>query len=171
MPIADRLRPTPFIAGLAGATSVILIGIWLIAAPFAVGYQPDGADWVDATIIGVATGAGVILLGLVILLVVAGALRAEVRRRGLVPNVQPDSTDSDPEADGDDDQQPPIQAGDLDTILATLAAALLEDVRDGHQDREPDSAHPHQAAIFPTAQPDDREDPPCRPACAPPSSC
>jgi len=150
MPTADRLRPTPFIAGLAGATSVILIGIWLIVAPFAVGYQPDGADWVDATIIGIATGAGVILLGLVTLIVVAGALRAEVRRRGLAPSAQPAPTDGDAEADSDDEQHA-AQPGDLDTVLATLAAALLSDVRDGHQDPEPDSALPHQAATFPTA--------------------
>lgn len=150
MPTPDRLRPTPFIAGLAGATSVILIGIWLMAAPFAVGYQPDGADWVDATIIGVATGAGVILLGLVTLLIVAGALRAEVRRRGLAPNVQPAPTDSDADVDGEDDQQPPIHAGDLDTVLASLAAALLEDVRDGHHDPSP-STRPSPAVTFPTA--------------------
>ncbi len=152
MPTADRLRPTPFIAGLAGATSVILIGIWLATAPFAVGYQPDGADWVDATIVGVATGAGVILLGLVTLIVVAGALRAEVRRRGLAPSAQPAPTDGDAGVDGDGDQQPPIQAGDLDTVLASLAAALLEDVRDGDQTREPDTTRRHQTVTFPTAQ-------------------
>src|SRR5690606_23469073 len=59
----DRLRPAPYLAGLAGAAAVALTGVWLVVAPFAVGYQPDGADWVDATIIGVATGAGLIVLG------------------------------------------------------------------------------------------------------------
>jgi hypothetical protein len=149
---ADRLRPTPFIAGLAGATTVILIGIWLVAAPFAFGYQPDGAAWVDATIIGVATGSGVILLGLATLLVVAGALRAEVRRRGLAPSARTEPTDSDPELDVDGGKELAAQPNDLDTVVATLAAALLEDVRDGHQDREPDSARPHRAATFPTTR-------------------
>lgn len=151
MPTPDRLRPTPFVAGLAGATSVILIGIWLIAAPFAVGYQPDGADWVDATIVGVATGAGVILLGLATLLVVAGALRAEVRRRGLAPTNQPAPTDSDAEADTDDDTQHTAQPADLDTVLATLATALLEDVRDARHDETPSGTPSFQAATFPKA--------------------
>lgn len=149
MPTADRLRPTPFVAGLAGATTIILIGIWLAAAPFAVGYQPDGADWVDATIIGVATGAGVTLLGLATLIVVAGALRAEVRRRGLAPNVQPEPTDSDAEVV---DAQHTTQPNDLDTVLATLAAALLEDVRGGHHEETPNGIPSFQAATFPPAQ-------------------
>lgn len=152
MPTADRFRPAPFIAGLAGAITVMLIGIWLIIAPFAVAYQPDGADWVDATIVGVATGAGVTLIGLLTLLVVAGALRAEVRRRGLAPNSLPAPTDSDADGSVDDDEQRAAEPNDLDTVLATLAAALLEDVRNGHQDRGPDTVHPHQAATFPTAQ-------------------
>jgi len=156
MPTSDRLRPTPFIAGLAGATTIILIGIWLATAPFAVGYQPDGADWVDATIIGVATGAGVTLLGLATLIVVAGALRAEVRRRGLAPNVQTDptdtQTDADTDVDVDEDRQHVAQPGDLDTVLATLAAALLEDVRDGHHDETPNGTPSSQATTFPPAQ-------------------
>jgi hypothetical protein len=151
MPTPDRLRPTPFIAGFAGATCVILIGIWLVAAPFAVGYQPDGAEWVDATIIGVATGAGVILFGLATLLVVARALRAEVRRRGLAPGAQPAPTDGDAGADADDEQHV-AQPADLDTVLATLAAALLEDVRSGHHDETPSGTPSFQAATFPTAQ-------------------
>ena len=152
MPTADRLRPTPFIAGLAGAVVVMLIGVWLLIAPLAVGYQPEGADWVDATFIGVATGAALLLLGLLTLFVVAGALRAEVRRHGLTPSARAEPTDGDADVDGDDDQQPPIQAGDLDTVLASLAAALLEDVRDGQESREPDTTRPHKTVTFPTAQ-------------------
>jgi hypothetical protein len=158
MPTADRLRPTPFIAGLAGAVAVMFVGVWLLIAPFAVGYQPDGADWVDGTIVGVATGAAVLLLGLLTLVVVAGALRAEVRRRGLAPTVRSSPTDGDAGVDGDDDQQLPIQAGDLETVLASLAAALLEDVRDGHHDPTPDGIRPSRAATSrpPAAQPECR---------------
>lgn len=152
MPIADRLRPTPFIAGLAGGSTTILVGVWLITAPFAVGYQPDGADWVDATIIGVATGTAVILLGLLTLLVVGGALRAELRRRGLSPSTRTEPIDSDADADGEEDQPPPMQAGDLDTVLASLAAALLQDVRDGHHEQTRDNEPPSQATTFPTAR-------------------
>lgn len=131
MPTSDRLRPAPFIAGLAGGITVTLTGIWLAVAPFAVGYQPDGADWVDATIVGVATGAGLVLVGLVTLVVVARALGAEVRRRGLAPTHRSEPDDH-AEPDPVDDEQPPASPDDLETILASLATALLADVRDGH---------------------------------------
>jgi hypothetical protein len=151
MTIPDRLRPTPFIAGLAGGATTILVGVWLITAPFAVGYQPDGADWADATIIGVATGIAVIFLGLLTLLVVGGALRAELQRRGLSPSNRTESIDSDTDAEGDH-RRSSKPADDLDTVLASLAAALLEDVRDGHHDPARASEPPPGSTTFPTAR-------------------
>ena len=35
--------------GLAGVVAVFAAGIWLVAAPFALGYQPTGAGWTGAT--------------------------------------------------------------------------------------------------------------------------
>ena len=35
--------------GLAGVIAVFAAGIWLVAAPFALGYQPAGAGWTGAT--------------------------------------------------------------------------------------------------------------------------
>ena len=35
--------------GLAGVVAVFAAGIWLVAAPFALGYQPAGAGWTGAT--------------------------------------------------------------------------------------------------------------------------
>ena len=35
--------------GVAGVVAVFAAGIWLVAAPFALGYQPAGAGWTGAT--------------------------------------------------------------------------------------------------------------------------
>ena len=35
--------------GVAGVIAVFAAGVWLVAAPFAVGYQPAGAGWTGAT--------------------------------------------------------------------------------------------------------------------------
>ena len=35
--------------GLAGVIAVFAAGIWLVAAPFALGYQSAGAGWTGAT--------------------------------------------------------------------------------------------------------------------------
>ena len=35
--------------GVAGVAAVFLAGLWLVAAPFVVGYQAPGAGWTGAT--------------------------------------------------------------------------------------------------------------------------
>jgi hypothetical protein len=42
--------------GIAGVLAVFWAGLWLVAAPFAVGYQHPGAGWTDATRTDVITG-------------------------------------------------------------------------------------------------------------------
>jgi hypothetical protein len=42
--------------GLAGLVAVFAAGVWLVAAPFAVGYQSAGAGWTGATKTDVITG-------------------------------------------------------------------------------------------------------------------
>jgi hypothetical protein len=151
VPTPDRLRPAPYIAGLAGAAAIALTGVWLIVAPFAVGYQPDGADWVDATVIGIATGAALIVLGLVTLVVLATAIRAEAHRRGLLPtsdvDVDAGRTDRPDEAPSDHDDELAAGPADLESVLAPLAAALLEDLRNGHETHELDRLGENVAQI------------------------
>jgi hypothetical protein len=36
-------------AAFAGIAAIFAIGLWLIAAPFLLGFQPSGARWVLAT--------------------------------------------------------------------------------------------------------------------------
>jgi hypothetical protein len=42
--------------GVAGVLAVFAAGVWLVAAPFALGYQPAGAGWTGATKTDVITG-------------------------------------------------------------------------------------------------------------------
>ena len=42
--------------GVAGVVGVFATGLWLIAAPFALRYQPAGAGWTGATRADVITG-------------------------------------------------------------------------------------------------------------------
>jgi hypothetical protein len=42
--------------GLAGVAAVFAAGVWLVAAPFAMGYQLAGAGWTGTTKTDVITG-------------------------------------------------------------------------------------------------------------------
>lgn len=136
----EQPRPAPFITGLAGGVSVALVGVWLALAPFATGYQPDGADWVDPTVVGVATGVALMALGLGAAVATGLALREELRRRGLAPEPAADAGWGDAEAPVEPTRH---DSSDLETVLAPLATALLEDLRNGdgeHAGEQDDSS-------------------------------
>jgi hypothetical protein len=42
--------------GVAGVVMVFAVGLWLVAAPFALGYQHAGTGWTGATRTDVITG-------------------------------------------------------------------------------------------------------------------
>ena len=63
-------------AGIAGVAIIFAAGLWLLAAPFALRYQPVGAGWTGATRADVATGGALAVAGFVGLAgVVAGRVR------------------------------------------------------------------------------------------------
>ena len=49
--------------GVAGVVAVFAAGVWLVAAPFAVGYQHAGAGWAGATKTDVITGGLLAVVG------------------------------------------------------------------------------------------------------------
>lgn len=49
--------------GLVGVVAVFAAGIWLVAAPFAVGWQLPGAGWTGATKTDVITGGLLAIAG------------------------------------------------------------------------------------------------------------
>ncbi len=123
-----RLTLGKYLVGMVASLILFLAGGWLILAPFALGYQPYGADWVSQTTNDFVVGISVAVVALVsfalFFYALLGSLRAaEVlvsRPRPQAAAVyQPQATI--PLAGA------PSQS-DLDRTLATLAAALAADL-------------------------------------------
>jgi cytochrome bd-type quinol oxidase subunit 2 len=80
-------------AGLAMIALIFLAGLWLVAAPFAVRYQPPHAAWTGMTRADVGIGSALAVTGLGgMLAVIAGRVRemyadaaAVTSRRGDAP--------------------------------------------------------------------------------------
>ena len=64
--------------GLVGVVAVFAAGIWLVAAPFALGYQLAGAGWTGATKTDVITGGVLAVAGFAGLFGVAAGRVAEL---------------------------------------------------------------------------------------------
>jgi hypothetical protein len=127
-----------YVAGLAGALVAVLAGAWLAAAPFIFAYQPEGADWVDATDIGVWAGAGLIAAGLLAGVLLAAGLRAETAATS--------AASTEPSSPGYDD---------LDRAMAEVTAALLAEVGD-HRAARPDTAQGRSIEVQPWEAPERR---------------
>jgi hypothetical protein len=68
--------------GVAGVLTVFAAGVWLVAAPFAVGYQAPGVGWTGATKTDVITGGVLAAAGFIgIFAVIAGQV-GELYRAG-----------------------------------------------------------------------------------------
>jgi hypothetical protein len=99
---------------------IFLAGGWLILAPFALGYQPYGADWVSQTTNDFATGIPVAVVALVSFAFFFLSLLGALRAAGVLvtgPRAQVPMT-----------KAPTTQQSELDRTLFTLAAALTADL-------------------------------------------
>jgi hypothetical protein len=68
--------------GVAGVLAVFAAGVWLVAAPFALGYQAAGVGWTGATKTDVITGAVLATAGFIgIFAVIAGQVSELYRAR------------------------------------------------------------------------------------------
>ncbi|WP_049557953.1 SPW repeat domain-containing protein [Nonomuraea sp. SBT364] len=68
--------------GVSALVLLFLAGLWLVAAPFVVGYQPSGAAYTDATVNDLWVGGGLAGLSFIALVVYAAdALRELTRGR------------------------------------------------------------------------------------------
>ena len=128
-----------YLIGMFGALGGMLVGAWLMLAPFALAYQPSGADWADPTYTDFWSGLAILVVSLVGLVMYVAALVGELRSRGII------ETREAPEA-----QQ--VQAagmsatlaggaeragaGDIEQILLPLVTAMLKDMQDQRQREE-----------------------------------
>ncbi len=136
-------RPTvgKYIWGMAASLIILLAGGWLILAPFALGYQPYGADWVSQTTNDFWVGIPVAVVALVSFMLFFASLIASLRAAGVLlarPRLQQQTLATAP---GPAMMQAPapvapamyVDQSDLDRTLATLAAALAADLNNRRQ--------------------------------------
>jgi hypothetical protein len=128
--LTTRLTLGKYICGMVASLIIFLAGGWLILAPFALGYQPYGADWTSQTVNDFATGIPVAVVALASFALFFFSLIGSLRAGGILvsrPRPQPQAPV---------EYQPHVTAplasvtsqSDLDKTLATLAAALAADL-------------------------------------------
>jgi hypothetical protein len=135
-------RPTigKYIWGMTASLIILLAGGWLILAPFALGYQPYGADWVSQTTNDFWVGIPVAVVALLSFLLFFASLIASLRAAGVLL-AQPRLQQTLATAPGPAMMQAPAPVApatyadqsDLDRTLATLAAALAADLNNRRQ--------------------------------------
>ena len=136
-----RLFPGKYICGMVASLIILLAGGWLILAPFALGYQPYGADWASQTTNDFIMGIAVAVVALLSFVLFFYALLGSLRAAGvLISRPQPQAPASlEYQAQGAQPQASASPQSDLDRTLATLAAALAADLtarRQGGNDQQ-----------------------------------
>jgi hypothetical protein len=117
---------------------ILLAGGWLILAPFALGYQPWGADWASQSINDFWVGIPVAVVALVSFALFFIALIGALRASGVLvaqarPQPQTAATSAIMQTPAPVAPANYSDAGDLDRTLATLAAALAADLNSRRQ--------------------------------------
>jgi hypothetical protein len=123
--------------GLGVSLVTLLVGAWLILAPFALGYQPYGADWASQTTNSFWVGIAVVVLSLLSLGLFVSSLMGSLRASGVIQaRPQPESvTTGYPTA-------PAAAPSDTwERTMATLATALAEDLAERRRDSNGSNSH------------------------------
>lgn len=127
-----KTRPTlgKYICGMAASLVIFLAGGWLILAPFALGYQPYGADWVSQTTNSFVVGICVAVVALVAFALFFSSLLGSLRAAGVItaPTRVVAQAPTPYQAQVPTPQVSAQSQSDLDKTLATLAAALAADL-------------------------------------------
>src|SRR5204863_585235 len=79
-----RLFPGKYICGMVASLIIFLAGGWLILAPFALGYQPYGADWTNQTVNDFVMGIPVAVVALVCFVLFFFSLLGSLRAAGVL---------------------------------------------------------------------------------------
>ncbi|MCF6467588.1 hypothetical protein FAF44_04060 [Nonomuraea sp. MG754425] len=111
--------------GAVVAALAALAGLWLMIAPFALGTQPENADWTNATHSEFFSGLGVAVVGLAGVIAFVLAIHEELVARGLVV---PKPRRPEPEPEPVPAAAPQSSSAELASLLAPLVEALREDL-------------------------------------------
>jgi hypothetical protein len=127
-----KTRPSlgKYVCGMAASLIIFLAGGWLILAPFALGYQPYGTDWVSQTTNSFILGICIAVVALVAFVLFFYSLLGSLRATGVL--VAPTKVVAQApvayQAPASLPQASSQSQNDLDKTLATLAAALAADL-------------------------------------------
>ncbi|MFI6921375.1 hypothetical protein ACIBIZ_15580 [Nonomuraea spiralis] len=109
--------------GAVAAALAVMAGLWLMIAPFALGTQPENADWTGPTTSEFFSGLGVTVFGLVGVIGFVLAIHEELVVRGLVAVKQRVEPEPEPVP-----AAPQASSAELASLLAPLVEALREDM-------------------------------------------
>lgn len=137
-----------YLIGMAGALGGMLVGAWLVLAPFALAYQTSGAEWVAPTYIDFWSGLAILVISLFGLVMYVVGLTGELRRRGIIqareaPEAQQVQAAGMPATQAGGADQ--VGSKDIEQILLPLVTAMLKDMQDQRQ-REENGAAPQSGA-------------------------
>ncbi|GAA1490614.1 hypothetical protein [Brachybacterium sacelli] len=123
--------------GAIASLLALMAGLWLTLSPFALGFQPEDADWTDATLTDVWTGLPLALVGLVGLIVFASSLRTHMVQAGYItPRPAPAPAPVQPVAPAATSDS----SREMDAMLEPLIAALARDL--DRESTDPTSSAP-----------------------------
>ncbi|HEY6412015.1 MAG TPA: hypothetical protein VIY29_31535 [Ktedonobacteraceae bacterium] len=118
-----------YVCGVAASLIIFLAGGWLILAPFALGYQPYGADWVSQATNSFVMGICVAVVALIAFALFFISLLGSLRATGVLAAPTKVVAQAPASYQTQATPQAPAQyQSDLDKTLATLAAALAADL-------------------------------------------
>ncbi len=125
-----RSSLSKYVCGMAASLIIFLAGGWLILAPFALGYQPYGADWVSQTTNSFVMGICVAVVALISFALFFYSLLGSLRTTGVLvaPTRVVAQAPVSYQAQATMPQATAQSQSELDKTLATLAAALAADL-------------------------------------------
>lgn len=136
-----------YVCGMVASLIIFLAGGWLILAPFALAYQPSGADWTNQTVNDFVVGICVAVVALATFVLFFYGLLGSLRASGIIA-ARPQAQQV-PQAPVQYAHQVPAapqasasSQSDLDRTLAALASALAADMaarRQGSNDQQTNS--------------------------------
>ncbi|GAA3121927.1 MULTISPECIES: hypothetical protein [Nonomuraea] len=114
--------------GAVAAALAVMAGLWQMIAPFALGTQPEDADWTNATQSEFFTGLGVAVVGVVGAIAFVAAIHEDLVVRGLVVPKPRREPEPEPEPVPVAPAGPQATSAELASLLAPLVEALREDL-------------------------------------------
>lgn len=115
--------------GLGVSFITLLVGGWLMIAPYALGYQSYGSSWLAQTKNDFWTGLALVILSLLSLALIAASLIADLRTAGVIQERQ--KTEPLPEAEAVPEQA--AAEDDFERAMTRLAAVLADDLAERHR--------------------------------------